>query len=141
MQPIPQPTSSPPYDTDPGAHLWPDPQKFTLSAPVIFFAVRSERAHDAVEIIKTALPQGSLLFTSRGGAWSPVQTSLDWRDLLTARQFEILELLGNNQSNKEIGRALGLSHFTVRNHIAQLMRLLNVSTRGAAAALWNSTDR
>lgn len=48
---------------------------------------------------------------------------------LTARQHDILELLTTGLSNKEIGRKLNLSHFTVRNHISQIMRLMGVSTR------------
>lgn len=103
---------------------------------LIFFAVRSDRAEDAVESIKTALPQGSLLYTSRGGAWHAVAASPDWSAMLTGRQTDILEALKNGKSNKEIGRALGLSHFTVRNHISQLMRLFNASTRGALGATW-----
>ncbi|MBR0781072.1 response regulator transcription factor [Bradyrhizobium iriomotense] len=48
---------------------------------------------------------------------------------LTTRQRDILGLLALGLSNKEIGRKLSLSHFTVRNHISQVMRLLDVSTR------------
>ncbi len=48
---------------------------------------------------------------------------------LTDRQRDILDLLATGLSNKEIGRKLGLSHFTVRNHISQIMRLMGVSTR------------
>lgn len=53
---------------------------------------------------------------------------------LTSRQREILALLATGLSNKQIGRRLDLSHFTVRNHISQIMRLLGVSTRQEAAA-------
>jgi DNA-binding NarL/FixJ family response regulator len=48
---------------------------------------------------------------------------------LTKRQREILGLLRDGQSNKEIGRKLSLSPFTVRNHISVLMRLLRVHSR------------
>lgn len=58
---------------------------------------------------------------------------------LSARQSEILDLLDKNLTNKEIARILGLSHFTVRNHVVELFRLFGVSRRGdlarAAAAL------
>lgn len=53
---------------------------------------------------------------------------------LTTRQREILALLATGLSNKEIGRRLDLSHFTVRNHISQIMRLLGASTRQEAVA-------
>ena len=48
---------------------------------------------------------------------------------LTDRQAEILSLLGEGLANKEIARVLGLSHFTVRNHLMALFRLYGVSRR------------
>lgn len=48
---------------------------------------------------------------------------------LTSRQWDILDQLVTGLSNKEIGRKLDLSHFTVRNHISQIMRIVGVSTR------------
>lgn len=48
---------------------------------------------------------------------------------LTSRQMEILRLVAEQRSNKEIGRALNLSHFTVRNHLSALYRLFGVSGR------------
>ena len=52
---------------------------------------------------------------------------------LSARQRDILALVAEGLSNKAIGRQLAISHFTVRNHLAQLMRALNVSNRQALA--------
>ena len=48
---------------------------------------------------------------------------------LTKRQREILGLLRDGQSNKEIGRKLAISPFTVRNHISLLMRQLRIHSR------------
>ncbi|HMS20539.1 response regulator transcription factor [uncultured Sphingorhabdus sp.] len=48
---------------------------------------------------------------------------------LSKRQREILLLLREGYSNKEIGRKLALSPFTVRNHISLLMRVLRVHSR------------
>jgi DNA-binding NarL/FixJ family response regulator len=48
---------------------------------------------------------------------------------LTSRQVEILRLVSDQRSNKEIGRALELSHFTVRNHLSALYRLFGVNGR------------
>lgn len=54
---------------------------------------------------------------------------------LTQRQREILALIGEGSSNKAIGRSLGLSPFTVRNHISLLFRVLGVTTRSGLADL------
>ncbi len=56
--------------------------------------------------------------------------------LLTERQTAILRLLEQNLSNKEIGRALAISHFTVRNHVSQLLRIFDVATRQALIAAY-----
>lgn len=53
---------------------------------------------------------------------------------LTPRQQAILTLLLRNLSNKEIGRALSISHFTVRNHVSQLLRILGCPSRKVAIA-------
>jgi len=52
---------------------------------------------------------------------------------LTPRQREVLELLVQGKSNKEIARALKLGEGTVKVHLAALFRVLAVNTRTAAA--------
>jgi DNA-binding NarL/FixJ family response regulator len=54
---------------------------------------------------------------------------------LTDRQRDVLHLLAQGQSNKDIARALGISHFTARVHVSAILKLLNVSTRAGAAAI------
>jgi len=51
---------------------------------------------------------------------------------LTPRQIDVLELLLQGQSNKLIARALNLSVETVKDHVAAVLRVLNVSTRTQA---------
>jgi DNA-binding NarL/FixJ family response regulator len=54
-------------------------------------------------------------------------------DQLSPRQKQVLELLVQGKSNKEIARALQLSEGTVKVHMAALFRVLGVTTRAAAA--------
>lgn len=61
------------------------------------------------------------------------------RGELTSRQREILDLMAEGRSNKEIGRALNISPFTVRIHVSAVLRFLEVETRAAAVAKAIST--
>lgn len=61
--------------------------------------------------------------------------------VLTTRQREVLTLLADGKSNKEIGRALNISEGTVKVHITASFRVLGVHNRvGAAAALQKLTE-
>lgn len=51
------------------------------------------------------------------------------RDRLTHRQLEIALGVVRGLSNKDIGRELGISHFTVRNHLSQVLLILRLSSR------------
>lgn len=51
---------------------------------------------------------------------------------LTPRQREVLALLGQGKSNKEIARALNLSEGTVKLHVTAILKALKVSNRTGA---------
>lgn len=54
---------------------------------------------------------------------------------LSERQREVLRLVSRDRNSKEIGRELGLSDETVKNHIKAAIRRLGVSSRFDAARL------
>ena len=53
---------------------------------------------------------------------------------LTSRESELLELLTQGLSNKEIAQKTGISAGTVRNHLANIFQKLHVRCRTEAAA-------
>jgi DNA-binding NarL/FixJ family response regulator len=53
--------------------------------------------------------------------------------LLTPRQFEVLERIADGQSNKAIGIQLGMADKTVKAHVSAIFRALNVVNRTQAA--------
>ena len=54
---------------------------------------------------------------------------------LTARERQIVELIDQGLSNKEIARRLQIEVATVKNHVHHVLEKLNVARRGEAAAL------
>ena len=70
----------------------------------------------------------------RGGPFTPnerAQSSLG----ITEREREVLKLLAEGRSNKEIARRLELSPNTVKTHVAHLFEKLRVGRRMEAIAL------
>lgn len=63
---------------------------------------------------------------------SPLPTEAPEASPLTPRQREVLALLGQGKSNKEIARILDLSEGTVKLHVTAILKALNVSNRTGA---------
>lgn len=54
---------------------------------------------------------------------------------LSPRQAEVLELMLQGRSNKEIARAIGVSVGTAKNYVAAILRAFNASSRAKAMAV------
>ena len=48
---------------------------------------------------------------------------------LSGREVEVLQLVSDGRSNKDIGEALGLSALTVKSHLARIARKLGTGDR------------
>ena len=57
------------------------------------------------------------------------------RDELTERELDVLQLLTQGMTNKEIGQKLHLAENTVKNHLKNILDKLQVENRVQAAAL------
>jgi DNA-binding NarL/FixJ family response regulator len=53
---------------------------------------------------------------------------------LTAREMEVLRLVAEGRTNREIAKALVLSDHTVRRHLQNIFNKIGVSSRAAATA-------
>ncbi len=56
-------------------------------------------------------------------------------DSLTSREREVLALLADGRSNREIARSLGVSEKTVKTHVSSVLAKLGVADRTQAAVL------
>jgi LuxR family transcriptional regulator of spore coat protein len=54
------------------------------------------------------------------------------KSLLTTREREVFELLVQDKTTKEIAEKLFISEKTVRNHVSNVMKKLNVKGRSQA---------
>lgn len=55
---------------------------------------------------------------------------------LSAREIEVMDLIGDGRSNREIAARLFLSEKTVKNHVNRIYAKLGVAGRAAAIARW-----
>jgi DNA-binding NarL/FixJ family response regulator len=67
--------------------------------------------------------------TAEGAAVRPRTARLAGAEGLSGREVEVLQLVGDGRSNKEIGEALGLSALTVKSHLARIARKLGTGDR------------
>jgi DNA-binding NarL/FixJ family response regulator len=58
----------------------------------------------------------------------------DGVDSLSAREIQVLQLVADGKSNKEIGEELGLSALTVKSHLARIARKLGTGDRAEMVA-------
>ncbi|MCQ4119750.1 MadR family response regulator transcription factor [Rhodococcus tibetensis] len=91
---------------------------------------------DTTELVRAirAVSRGESAFDSRSA--SAVIRSLNGqttpRDGLTERELEVLQLLATGLSNAKIGERLFISATTVKFHVSNIMRKLDVSRRAEA---------
>ncbi len=64
----------------------------------------------------------------------------DMIDNLTKRELEVLVQIANGMLNKEIANLLNISERTVKNHISNIFRKINVSDRTQAAVFAIKND-
>jgi DNA-binding NarL/FixJ family response regulator len=75
-----------------------------------------------------------LVSASAAGAARPVSERGDGVDALSAREIQVLQLVAEGKSNKDIGTALGLSALTVKSHLARIARKLGTGDRAEMVA-------
>jgi DNA-binding CsgD family transcriptional regulator len=102
---------------------------------------RPDSGRDLVSAVEAIMSDTSWLaraIIDKLGAWRQSRGSMpQTSDLekLTVREREILALICEGCSDADMGRRLGLSQNTIRNHVASLYRKIGVNRR-SAAVIW-----
>ena len=105
-----------------------------LSSAEDLYTVRAALASGVrAFLVSSAAAPSSVTHRPVSGAL-PVQrprtsTRATGADGLSAREVEVLQLVGDGRSNKEIGEVLGLSALTVKSHLARIARKLGTGDR------------
>lgn len=89
-------------------------------------------APDEIGQALLAIREGEVLVKFAPSGLLPLDTRT-----LTPRQQEVLRLIAQGKTNKEIAKVLNISPFTVRIHVSSLLRSLNVPSRAAAAVKYS----
>ncbi|MDP3953003.1 response regulator transcription factor [Microbacterium sp.] len=114
-----------------------------VSAGALGFLLKSDDPQQLIGSVR-ALAQGGGAFSPRVARWLATrertgirsdQQNQRIRDLLTARQMELLALVGQGLSNSQIAAQMRLSEGTVKQYLSALFTLLNIDNRVHAAVL------
>jgi DNA-binding NarL/FixJ family response regulator len=87
-----------------------------ICTPAIAYTLFSHLAHLASARVVEAPPSG----------------------VLTARERQVLELISQSFSNKEIAERLSLSTYTIKNHVHRILKKLRIQNRGHAFRYFHS---
>ncbi len=113
------------------------------------YVLKQIRGTDLVSAVRTVASGQSMLDPAttarlmRSLRAEPVETPSVAPELagLSPREREILALIGDGLTNREIGKQLYLSEKTVKNHISRLLAKLGVQRRVQAAVLATHLER
>jgi DNA-binding NarL/FixJ family response regulator len=113
-----------------------------LDAGAVGFVRKDEPPRALLEAIRSAANGQTVLATDLAVRLAhALRSTPDLRGLrrraqaLTGRQREVLALLADGRSNREIAKALFVSEGTVKNHVTQILQALDVRDRTRLAVL------
>ena len=108
-----------------------------LEAGASGYLLKDAEADDVADAVRQAhrgeLPLGPAVARQLARALTaPAKTTVD---MLTNREREVLAVLAEGMSNKEIARRLAISERTARTHVSNILAKLGLKSRTQAALL------
>ena len=101
------------------------------------YVLKGASAAEITAALRTVASGGAVFGAGVAGrllAQTPARPTAPARpDDLTAREREVLDLLAEGASNRQIARSLGLSLKTVQNHVSRILDKLQAADRTQAA--------
>jgi DNA-binding NarL/FixJ family response regulator len=108
---------------------------FPKTAPRSFLLEAIRRVADGVPYLPAGIAKKLFSGLRNMRANIPGRSAVD--EPLTARQEEILALIGEGRSDQEIGKTLHLSDATVRSHVHHIVQRLGLKSRAQTVAYAN----
>jgi DNA-binding NarL/FixJ family response regulator len=122
-----------------------DPERIDASfaAGAVAYVIKTAHPEDVCAAVRQAFEHSIFLPGSNGGGLravepSPTPADEDDASVLTRREFEILQLVAEGHSNAQVGRMLWVTEQTVKFHLSNIYRKLDVSNR-TEASRWAQT--
>jgi two-component system response regulator DevR len=102
------------------------------------YVLKYIRGQNLVAGIRRVAAGGSLISAAvndrvRAGLAKPSMSSTDGMPDLTLRERQVLELIADGMTNRQIGDRLGLAEKTVKNYVSELLAKLGMERRTQAA--------
>ena len=122
---------------DPGISVLGTPEDLNLHRPPAHVVIDASLLHDlrdlsVADFIATVKSLGSVP-TSPIRHLQVVPTGADMRELLSDRELQVVRLVAEGLSNKEISIRLKLSDKTVKNHISHILAKMQLTARTQVA--------
>ncbi len=105
-----------------------------LAAGAVGYLLKDSEPRDVLAAVRSAAQGHAPLDPRVARALLPSAAAAPGHDL-SVREREVLAQLARGASNRQIGRALGISERTVKVHVGNLFRRIGVADR-TSAALW-----
>jgi NarL family two-component system response regulator LiaR len=112
-----------------------------IEAGAFSYILKTSRASDIAQAIRKAV-RGEPTIEGKvaGLMMNRMQKSPPKHSALTSRELEVLSLLGQGKSNKEIGEQLHIGIKTVKTHVSNILAKLDVYDRTQAAIYANKHE-
>ena len=105
----------------------------TMDSEMLASAITRTMAGESVVSPEMTSKLVSAFQATQGAAAPPPQVNSDPIHSLSPREREILGLIAQGASNKEVARTLNIAETTVKIHVQHILRKLNLSSRVQAA--------
>jgi DNA-binding NarL/FixJ family response regulator len=107
-----------------------DPQRTraALEAGAVGYMTKGTSFADVLDTLRRAVAGEEVLSPHLAASMLDVATTNDSADLLSDRQTEILQMIADGLSTKQVARELGITQKTVHNHLNAIYRRLDTQS-------------